>query len=80
LNVTVPEGSPAPGAVAVTTAVKMIACPYTAGLADEVTVVVVLALLTVCPPVRVPVLTLKLPSPEYSAVIAWLPTERELVV
>ena len=46
-NVTVPVGVPAPGAVTVTVAVKVTACPTEDGLADEATVVVVLALLTV---------------------------------
>ena len=47
-NVTVPDGAPAPGAAAATVAVKVTLCPNTDGLGAEVTLVVVLALLTVC--------------------------------
>ena len=47
MKVTVPVGVPVPGAVAVIVAVKMTDWPKTEGLADEVTAVVVLALLTV---------------------------------
>jgi hypothetical protein len=41
-------GVPAPGATAAIVAVNVTACPDTDGLAEEVTVVVVSALLTVC--------------------------------
>ena len=62
LKITVPVGVPVPGAVAVTVAVKVTDCLETEGLAEEVTVVVELALLTVC--VRVDeLLGLKLASP-----------------
>src|ERR1700730_18676083 len=44
---TVPVLVPAAGAVAVTVAVKVTLCPDTEGLADEVTTVVVLPMLTV---------------------------------
>ena len=47
VNVTVPLGVPAPGATAATVAVNVTDCPNTEGLAEEVTTVVVLALLTV---------------------------------
>jgi hypothetical protein len=43
LNVTVPVGVPAPGATALTVAVKVTDCPKTDGFADEVALVVVLA-------------------------------------
>jgi hypothetical protein len=43
----VPAGAPEPGAVATTAAVNVTLCPNTDGLADELTNVVVLALLTV---------------------------------
>jgi hypothetical protein len=43
LNVTVPVGVPLPGATALTVAVNMTDWPTVEGLADEVTVVVVLA-------------------------------------
>ena len=46
-KVTVPVGLPAPGATGATVAVKVTDCPNTDGLADEATVVVVVALLTV---------------------------------
>ena len=62
LNVTVPVGIPAPGDVAVTVAVRVTDWPKTVGFAEEVTVVEVLVLFTVC--VRAAeVLVLKLPSP-----------------
>ncbi len=47
VNVTVPVGVPAPGEVAVTIAVNVIGWPKTAGLLDDDSPVVVLALLTV---------------------------------
>ena len=62
LKTTVPVGVPVPGAVAVTVAVKVTDWPKTEGLADEVTAVVGLDLLTVCVSVD-ELLTLKLPSP-----------------
>ena len=62
LKVTVPVGMPVPGAVAITVAVKVTDCPKTEGLIDELTAVVVLALLTVCVKVD-EALALKLPSP-----------------
>ena len=63
-NVTVPVGVPDPGATAETVAVKVTAWPKTDGFTDEVTVVVVSALLTTCGfPVNDPVLPLKFPSP-----------------
>ena len=61
LKVTVPVGVPAPGATAVTVAVKVTAWPNTEGLAKEASAVVVSALFTVW--VRAPeVELLKLPS------------------
>ena len=47
-NVTVPDGLPAPGATATTVAVNVTLCPNTDGFGAEATLVVVLALLTVC--------------------------------
>ncbi len=41
LKLTVPDGVPPPGALAATVAVKVTACPKTAGLAVDVTLVVV---------------------------------------
>ena len=63
LNCTVPLGVPAPGATAVTVAVKVTACPTNEGFVEELTAVELLALFTVWPPESVPVLALKLPSP-----------------
>ena len=63
-NVTVPVGVPVPGATGETVAVKVTDWPKTEGFADEVTAVVVSALLTTCGlPVSEPVLPLKFPSP-----------------
>jgi len=45
-NSTIPVGVPDPGATAVTVAVKVTDCPYTDGLRDEVTAVVVDAIFT----------------------------------
>ena len=47
VKVTVPVGVPAPGATALTVAVKVTVWPDSDGLTEEVTVVVLLALLTV---------------------------------
>ena len=68
LKMTVPVGVPLPGETALTVAVKVTDCPNTDGLADEATVVLLLAWLTVC--VRTDeVFVLKLLSPLYTAVI-----------
>jgi hypothetical protein len=61
-NVTVPVGVPAPGATALTVAVKVTAWPEADGFTDEVTVVELLALFTVCV-MAAEVLLLKLASP-----------------
>src|SRR4051794_39314349 len=47
VNVTVPVGTPAPGAAAVTVAVNVTACPNTDGLLEDDSDVCVSALLTV---------------------------------
>ena len=62
LKMTLPDGVPAAGVVAVTVAVNVTDCPEHDGLAEEPRAVVVLALLTVCVKL-VEVLVLKLPSP-----------------
>jgi hypothetical protein len=72
-NVTVPPGVPAPGALAVTVAVNVTACPNTEGLAEAVTIVLVPSALTVCASAA-DVLVLKLVSPPYTAVIECAPT------
>jgi len=73
LNVAVPVGVPAPGAVAATVAVKVTDWPYTEGFALELRVVVVSALFTVWVSTAL-VLALKPEAPEYSAVIECVPT------
>jgi hypothetical protein len=62
LNVTVPPGVPAPGALALTVAVNVTLWPNTVGLSEVVTPVLVSALFTVCVSVG-EVLVLKLASP-----------------
>src|SRR5215472_1937901 len=62
-NWTVPVGVPAPGALTLMVAVKVTDWPKTEGLTEEVTAVLVLALPTVWPPFREPLLLAKLPSP-----------------
>ena len=62
LNVTEPVGAPAPGEATATLAVKVTFWPAPDGLTEDVTEVVVAAVLTTC--VCVPeLLPLKLPSP-----------------
>ena len=61
-NVTVPVGVPTPGATALTVAVKVTAWPDADGFTDEVTVVELPALLTVCV-TAAEVLLLKFASP-----------------
>src|ERR1043166_8852937 len=79
LKTTVPLGVPAPGAVALTVAVRTTDWLDPEGLAEEVTAVELLALLTVW--VTVPeVLVLKLPSPLYTAVIECEAAESAVVV
>src|SRR5437773_1798942 len=75
LKRTLPVGVPAPGAIGLMVAVNVTDWPNTEGLAEALTVVVVLALLTVCVTFG-DVLVRKLASPLYTAVIVWLPTER----
>jgi len=62
-NCTVPVGVPAPGAVILIVAVKVTFWPALDGLTEELTTMLVLALLTVCPPDKVPLLLEKLLSP-----------------
>ena len=57
-----PVGVPTPGEAALTVAVNVTDCPDPDGFSDEVTVVVLLALLTVCV-MAADVLLLKLLSP-----------------
>src|SRR5262249_13387597 len=79
VKVTVPPGVPAPGATALTVAVKVTAWPKTDGLVEEVRAVVVLALFTTW--VRAPdVLGLKLPSLLYAGGTVCLPRAGEGVL
>jgi hypothetical protein len=67
------------GELAVTVPVKVTGWPKTAGFADELMVVVVLAAFTVC--VREDeVLALKLASPPYDAVMVWLAAANVAIV
>ena len=59
LKVTLPVGVPAPGATALTFAVKVTDCPTIAGFFDDVSVVAVDAAFTVSPPPNVPELPVK---------------------
>src|SRR5690242_17075894 len=65
VNVTLPVGVPAPGAVTLTVAVKVTDCPITDGFALELTAVVVAALFTVKVPL--PLLPVKPPLGVYVA-------------
>src|SRR5436190_3258483 len=73
LKSTVPLGVPAPGAVAVTVAVKVTDWPNTDGFAEDVTAVVVEAWLTTCDTAEL-VLVMKFVSPPYTAVMLCVPT------
>src|SRR5438046_2615773 len=75
LKFPVPVGVPAPAAAAVTVAVKLADCPITDGLAVDVSVLVVLVLLTTCVTVEL-VLVVKFVSPPYTAVMLCVPTLR----
>src|SRR5262249_42862678 len=70
--VTAPVGLPLPGLVTAIVAMKVTDWPHTEGLADEVRVVVVSALLTVWLTAD-DVLLLKLLSPPSTAGMLWLP-------
>jgi len=77
VKVTVPAGVRAPGATAVTVAVNVITWLACDGLTEELTAVLLDALLTCCgEPASLPVLARKRPSPEYDAVMVWLPAAR----
>ena len=80
MNVTVPDGVPLPGGVVVTVAVKVTDPAKVEGFVPELTLVVVLALLTVCVSVLDGGLALKLPSPPYVAVTECEPTPSDEVV
>src|SRR5262249_10912001 len=74
-NVTAPVADPAPGATALTVAVKVTAWAKTAGSAEEARVVTVDAWLTAWLSDD-DVLPTKLVSPPYAAVTVWLPAPR----
>src|SRR5918912_3476823 len=79
LNCAVPVGVPEPGALVVTVAVNDTDWPYTEGLAEEETAVVVAAALTTCDRVAL-LLAVKLLSPPYSAVMLCEATDKADVV
>ena len=79
LNCTVPVGFPEPGATAETEAVKLTDWPKLDGFSDEMMVVLLLALLTVCVG-NEPVLPVKFVSPLYTAVMLCVPTLNDEVV
>jgi len=79
MNVTVPLGVLAPDATVLTLAVKVTDCPGTDGLAEELMLVEVLPLLTVCARAADDP-GLKLPSPPYCAVMECEPTDRAPVL
>jgi len=79
MKITFPVGVPAPGAVALTTAVNVIAWPDVDGLSDELSVVVVAAWLTVWAS-AVELAKAKAASPPYLAVMVWDPTLSPVLV
>lgn len=79
MKVTVPVGTPLPGAAAVTTAVNVTGWLNTEGLADELTVVEVEALFTTCA-AAFPLLFAHPVAPVKAAVIVWLATLNALVL
>lgn len=80
-KLTVPVGVPEPGAAAVIVAVKVTFCPNTEGFAVELTETVLVSWFTTCGDAESsPLLGRKLPSPEYDAVIVWLPSPSEEMV
>ena len=81
MKLTVPVGTPEPGATGATVAVKVTDCPKAVAFEDELSVVVVLAWLTVCVKgLLLLSLAVKFVSPGYDAVIVWLPTPKAEVV
>lgn len=80
LNVTVPEGVPTLPAAFDTVAVNVTCCPVVAVLGAAVTAVVVSATVTISVTIAVEVLPRKLVSPEYFAVIEWVPTASDEVL
>lgn len=79
LKVTMPVGTPLPGAVAVTTAVNVTGWLNTDGLADELTVVEVEALFTTCA-AAFPLLFAHPVAPVKAAVMVWLATLNAFVL
>jgi len=79
LKVTVPAGTPLPGAVADTAAVNMTGWLNTEGFADELTVVEVEALFTTCA-AAFPLLFAHPVAPVKAAVMVWLATLNAVVL
>src|ERR671925_426462 len=75
LKVTEPVGVPAPGDTAVTAAVNVTDCPKVDGFVEDVTLLRLSALFTVCPPESAPLLLVKLVPVlgVYVAETVWLP-------
>src|SRR5260370_21200807 len=77
LKVTVPVGSPPPGALAVTVAVNVTGWLYTEGFAEALTTAVVASLVTTCgEPASLPLLFAQPLAPVKAAVRVWLPPPR----
>src|SRR5436189_126043 len=79
VNATVPVGEPDPGGLGFPVAVNVTHCPNTEGLTEDVTEVLVPALFTTWAEAMVPVLPLKLASPEKTADTVCDPTARVVV-
>lgn len=80
LNVTIPVGVPMLPAAFDTVAVNVTCCPVVAALGAAVTAVIVSATVTISVTIAVEVLPRKLVSPEYFAVIEWIPTDSDEVM
>ena len=74
-----PVGAPAPGDVTLIVAVIVTLCPQTLGFGVDVTAVVVLAILTVCTGVSVPLDGSKPEPPRKLATTVCVPTDNALV-
>ena len=80
LNVTVPVGVPVLPAAFDTVAVNVTCCPVVAVVGAAVTAVVVVIPIAISVTIAVEVLPKKLASPEYFAVIEWVPSDSDEVL